>query len=214
MNLTIRNETKQDYRIVEEITRQAFWNLYVPGCNEHFLAHVLREHPDFLPSLDFVAEYENTVVGNVMYAKSSVVDATDETHKLDTITFGPFSVLPEFQKRGIGSVLLRYSIEKAKEEGHSAIIIHGHPHNYCKHGFRGAIDLGIGDPEGNYPYSLLALELQEGAFAGRRWKYFPSTAYDIDEAEADEFDKSFEPKTKEFRSTQVEFSLSCRAFLR
>ncbi len=213
MNILIRNETETDFRLVEELTREAFWNLYVPGCDEHYLANVMRKHPDFIAQLDFVAVYDKRIIGNIMYAKSYVVDTDDSAHKLDTITFGPVSVLPEFQKQGVGSALIKHSIEKAKEDDYKAIIIQGHPHNYCKHGFISAKDLRISDSEGKYPYSLLADELKKGVFEGNDWKYFSSAVYNIDENEAKEFDKSFEYKEKEFRYTQEEFSIACRAYL-
>ena len=66
MDIIMRNETENDYRVVEEITREAFWNLYVPGCNEHYIVHVMRDHPDFLKELDFVAEYNGKIVGNII----------------------------------------------------------------------------------------------------------------------------------------------------
>jgi len=101
MNLSIRQETKNDYRAVENLTREAFWNLYVPGCNEHYLVHVMREHPDFVPELDFVAVLDDKIVGNIMYTRSSITDESD--HRMEILTFGPVSVLPAYQKRGIGS---------------------------------------------------------------------------------------------------------------
>ncbi|MDY6957979.1 MAG: N-acetyltransferase, partial [Halobacteriota archaeon] len=100
MNINIRREEETDYRVVEEITREAFWNLNVPGCEEHYLVHCLRKHPDFIRELDYVAEIEGKVVGNIMYTKSFVVD--EDQDKIDTITFGPLSVLPEYQRKGIG----------------------------------------------------------------------------------------------------------------
>ena len=136
MNMSIRVEEERDYRSVEELTRETFWNLYVPGCDEHYLAHVMRKHADFIPELDFVVVHDNKIIGNIMFAKSQVVDAHDSSHTLPTITFGPVSVLPQFQKQGIGSALITHSIAQAKAYNYPAIIIQGHPHNYCKHGFR------------------------------------------------------------------------------
>ena len=213
MRVTIRNEAKSDYRVVEEITREAFWNLYVPGCDEHYLVHIMREHPDFIGKLNFVASYEDKVIGNIMYTKSYVVDAQDANHKIDIISFGPVSVLPEYQRQGVGSALIKHSIKEAMAENYKAIIIQGHPHNYCKHGFKSSKDFEISDSEGKYPYSLLVLELEKDLFHGYRWKYHHSDVYNIDPNAAEEFDKHFEPKKKQFKYTQEEFSIASRAYL-
>ena len=134
MNISIRNETENDYREVEELTREAFWNLYVQGCDEHYLVHKMRKHPDFIPELDFVALFENKIVGNIMYTKSCIVD--ESNNRIETTTFGPISVLPTFQRQGVGSALIGHSKKVAFEKGYNIIIIQGHPHNYCKHGFK------------------------------------------------------------------------------
>ena len=211
MNISIRHETEQDYRAVEELTREAFWNLYVPGCDEHYLVHQMRDHPAFLSELAFVAVADGTIVGNIMYARSWVVDASN--HRLETVTFGPISVLPAWQRQGVGGALIRHTSKIALDNGYKAIIIHGHPHNYCKHGFKSAKDYNISDAEGRFPYSLLVLELEKGFFAGHSWRYHTSDAYNIDAQAAAEFDKQFAPKQKEYRYTQEEFHIASRAYL-
>jgi len=209
--MNIRLETKDDYTQVEELVREAFWNLYVPGCDEHYLVHTMREHPDFIPELDFVAVSENKVVGNIMYTKSYVVDETN--HRIETITFGPVSVLPAFQRQGIGSALICHSREVALEKGYKAIIIQGHPHNYCKHGFKSSKDYNIGNAEGKFPYGLLVLELEKGIFEGRCWTYYSSDVYNIDVNAVDEYDKLFVHKKKEYKTTQEEFLIASRAYI-
>ncbi len=211
MNVQIRNEIPEDYRAVEELTREAFWNLYVPGCNEHYLVHVLRNHPDFIPTLDFVAIHENRVIGNIMYTRSKVVD--ESGHALNTITFGPVSVLPSYQRMGVGSALIRHSIAAATNEGHKAVLIYGHPRNYCKHGFRSSKDWGVSNPEGKYPYALLGLELEKGVLQGRQGKYCDSSVYQIDPDAAAIFDAQFTPKEKGYCWTQEEFSIASRAYV-
>ena len=133
MDILIRNELEKDFRQVEELTREAFWNLYVPGCNEHYLVHIMRNHPDFMPELDFVAIDGNDIIGNIMYSKSHVIDKKDSKHKVNTITFGPLSILPKYQRKGVGSALIKHSIKNAYANNYKAIIIYGHPYNYCKH---------------------------------------------------------------------------------
>ncbi len=86
---SIRNEQTEDLREVEELTRKAFWNLNVPGCNEHYLVHVMRNHPDFIPELDFVLEKDNHIIGNVMYTKAKLVD--EKNREKWILTFGPLN---------------------------------------------------------------------------------------------------------------------------
>lgn len=103
---SIRNERTEDLREVEELTRKAFWNVNVPGCCEHYLVHVMRHHPDFIPELDFVLEKGDRVIGNIMYAKAKLVDMDNNEKQI--LTFGPLSILPEFQRKGYGKALLEY----------------------------------------------------------------------------------------------------------
>lgn len=211
MNIIIRNEAESDYRRVEELTREAFWNLYIQGCDEHYLVHKMRTHSDFIPDLNFVAVFEDKVVGNIMYTKSYIIDGSN--NRLETITFGPISVLPKYQKQGVGSTLIRHSKQVAFEAGHKAIIIEGHPHNYCKHGFKSSRDYNISDAEGKYPYSLLVFELEPNLFNGTEWRYYSSDVYNIDIDAVDAYDKQFEYKKKEYRYTQEEYSIASRAFI-
>ncbi len=169
MNITIRNETEKDYRIVEELTREAFWNLYFPGCNEHYVVHVMRNHEDFLKELDFVAESKGKIVGNIMYTKAWLIDETGKA--MEIVCFGPICVLPEYQRKGIGSALINHTKNIAMKKGVKAIVIFGDPHNYCKHGFKSSKDFNISDNTGSYPHGMLALELEEGVLAGHKWKY-------------------------------------------
>lgn len=211
LDIEIRPETHNDHREVETLTRMAFWNLYVPGCDEHYLVHLLRQHPDFIPELDLVAALKEKVVGNIMYARSHIVDKFD--NRVETLTFGPVSVLPEFQRQGVGSALIQHSSKMALEMGYGAIIIHGHPNNYCKHGFKGSKAYNIRDAEGRFPFGLLALELKSGFLKGRQWKYLPSEVYDIDAEAAEVFDKQFPPLKKEYRHTQEEFRIASKAYI-
>lgn len=211
MNISIRNEDENDYRQVEELTREAFWNLYVQGCDEHYLVHKMRTHPDFITTLDFVAVFEDKIIGNIMYTQSHLRD--ESNHRTETITFGPISVLPEYQKQGVGSALIRHSQKVAVENNHKVIIIQGHPHNYCKHGFRSSKDYNISDSEGKYPYSLLVLELEKGILKGHKRRYYPSEVYNIEVNAAAEYDKQFDFKKKEYKYTQEEFSIASRAYI-
>jgi predicted N-acetyltransferase YhbS len=212
MEIMIRNETEEDYRAVEEITREAFWNLYVPGCVEHYLVHQMRAHPDFLKEYDLVAEYDGKIVGNIMYTRAWL---TDELGKeMEIVSFGPISVLPAYQRKGIGSALIHHSKTIAVQKGVNAIVILGDPHNYCKHGFKSSKDINISDMNGNFPYGMLALELREGALAGHAWKYRYSAVYDIHEEDADKFDHRFVKKEKGYQYSQEIFSIAVRSYVK
>jgi predicted N-acetyltransferase YhbS len=211
MNINIRKTVPQDYKTVENIIREAFWNLYVPGCDEHYLAHVLRDHPDYISEMDFVAEVDNKIVGNIMYTKSFVID--EDNNKVETLTFGPFCVLPEYHYKGIGTALIEHSFKVAREKQAKAIIILGDPHNYCRHGFKNTIDFGISNSEGKYPYGQLVLELEKDFFKGKIWKFNYSQAYNLDEKKSADFDLQFPKKKKEHRPSQDVFFITVRATL-
>lgn len=212
MDIVIRYEKEDDYRIVEEVTREAFWNLYFPGCNEHYLVHQMRNHPDFIKELDFVAEYNGKVLGNIMYTKAWLIDELGT--EIDIVSFGPLSVTPEYQRKGIGSGLINHTKNIAIKNGVKAIVILGDPHNYCKHGFKSSKDFNISDINGDYPYGMLSLELEEGVLAGHKWKYKYSGVYEINEKDADEYDNSFKKKEKGYRYSQEIFSIAFRSYVK
>ena len=160
--IVIRNELQSDYRKVEELTREAFWNLYVPGCNEHYIVHIMRDHKDFIPELDLVAELDGEIVGNVMYTKSYLVDQTG--NKKEVLTFGPISVLPKYQRRGIGKKLLEASFIKAKELGFDSIVIFGNPGNYVSRGFKSCKKFNVALENNIYPTAMLVKELPKTLF--------------------------------------------------
>lgn len=130
----IRNETEADYKKVEDIIRKSFYNIYVPGCTEHYLAHVIRPHEDFLPELDLVIEVDGEIIGNIMYTKAKLID--EEGHEKEILTFGPVCILPEYQRKGYGKKLMEYSFEKATALGYDMIVIFGDPANYVSRGFK------------------------------------------------------------------------------
>jgi len=212
MEVLIRNEREEDTRAVEEVTREAFWNLYVPGCSEHYIAHALRGHVDFIPELDYVAVVNGRVVGNIMYTRARL--ASDAGGSLEIASFGPLCVHPEFQRLGIGSGLIRHSLPVAQGLGFGVVAIYGDPHNYCKHGFRNGKDLGISDGNGDYPHGLLALELTPGLLAGQHWRLQISPAYECSESAVEAFDGGFPPKEKRYQCSQEIFSIAVRSFLR
>lgn len=207
--LTIRNERPEDYRTVEELTKLAFWNVNFPGCDEHYLAHILRFHEDFVPELDFVAELDGKPIANIMYTRSRLRGA-DGTVKT-VLTFGPLSVLPEYQRRGCGKALLEHSFNKAAELGYEAVVIFGNPENYIPRGFKSCRKYNVALSEGVYPVALLVKELREGALYGNEWVFEESPAFEFDQAAAAEFDKDFPQLEKGWLPSQELFYIYSRS---
>jgi predicted N-acetyltransferase YhbS len=209
--MILRLETKDDYRHVEELTRDAFWNLYGPGCDEHYLCHILREHKDFIGELDYVVEIDGRVVASIMYTHSYLI-SNDQTVK--ALSFGPLCVQPDFQREGIGTALIEKTKALAIDKGIPAIIIYGDPHNYCKHGFKNGIDYQVSNMEGEYPLGLLVLELQPGFFGNKTWKIKQSDAFEFDQGKVAEFDKGFPEKEKKYQYSQELFKMLIRSYLK
>ncbi|MDE6763053.1 MAG: N-acetyltransferase [Oscillospiraceae bacterium] len=199
----IRNETEKDYKTVEKIVRDAFWDVNFPGCDEHYLAHILRGHKDFIPELDLVAELDGQVIGNIMYTKAALIGANGEEKEI--LTFGPVCIAPEFQRMGYGKKLIEYSFERAAEAGYEAVVIFGHPSNYISLGFKSCKKYNVSVDNDVYPCAMLVKELKQGALSGGKWVYRESPAYNFDEKDAEEFDKQFERREKGYRQSQEEF---------
>ncbi len=191
MNISIRNETPTDYRIVEELTREAFWgNMDHPTCDgEHLLVHKLRNLPSFVPELDFVAEAEGKIVGHIIYSLAKVMTPDDQEVKV--LNFGPLSVHPGYKGMGVGSALMRHSIAQAARLGYRAIIFYGHPDYYPRFGFRRASRYDIVSAGGSSRDALMAMELYDGALDGITGRYIEDDAYEVDPEEMAEFEKRF-----------------------
>lgn len=194
MQYTLRREEKGDWRAVETLTREAFWNLHMPGCDEHLLAHNLRVHPAFVPELDYVALAGDELVGNIMYSKAKVVGA-DGTAR-EVLTFGPLSVLPAWQKKGVGAALVRHTLPLAAALGYPGVVIFGHPEYYPRFGFVNAGTYGIATEEGKNLPPFMALELEAGALAPVKGRFIVDEAFKMDAADVDAFDATFPPKEK------------------
>ena len=193
----IRNETAEDYRAVENLTREAFWNVYRPGCTEHYILHRFRDRPEFVKELDLCLLLSGRIIGHIMFARAEI--KADNGNILPVMTFGPMSIHPEFQRRGYGKILLDHALKKAAEMGAGAVCIEGNMAFYGKCGFDIASKSGIhyyAEPRENIvPYFLLK-QLRTGFLDGITGVYKPPAGYFADEAEAEEFDKLFPPKVK------------------
>lgn len=205
-NLTIRLETEKDYRAVEELTREAFWNVYKPGADEHYFVNQMRNHPDFIPELAFVLELDSKIIGSIMYTKAWLENEIGE--KKEILSFGPLCVSPEYQRQKLGKLLIEHSFEAARRMGYDVNVIFGNPGNYISRGFVSCKKKNVSFmSEGNHPTALLVCELVPGVLDGRKWMYIPSTAADCceDTAAAEAFDASFAPKEKAWMPSQEEF---------
>lgn len=186
-HLTIRRETKDDYRSVEELTRESFWNVYRPGCMEHYVLHCLRDDPAFVPELDFVMKLDGEIIGQVIYVRSEIL--CDDGQKLPIMTFGPICIAPEYKRQGYGKRLLDYSMEKAREMGAGALAITGNILFYGKSGFVPAKTKGVrysDDPDADY---FLIKELTEGFLDGISGTYKDPQGYFVCENNPEEFER-------------------------
>ena len=209
--INIRNEEETDYERVEDITRKSFWNLYVPGCNEHYLVHVMRSHPDFLPELDLVIEADNQIIGNIMYTKTKLIDESGE--EKDILTFGPVCILPEYQRKGYGKKLMEYSFEQAAALGYDVIVIFGSPKNYVSHGFKSCKKYNVCLENEIYAAAMMVKELKPDVLDGRKWVYYQSPVFEIDEQEAERFDEGLESLEKKYQPSQEEFFIHSHAII-
>lgn len=210
VGIEVRREEPKDHRAVEELTREAFWDLYVPGCDEHYLVHLLREHGDFIPELDLVAEVEGRIVGNIMYTRAKLLD--QEGNKVPAVSFGPVCVLPEFQRMGIGSLLIDKTIERLRSTETACVVIWGHPRNYVRHGFKNCKEYWVSILPDKFPTCLLVKELRPGVLGDRFLTYIESEAYAVDRDAAMEFDSLFPPREKRYRPSQEEFKILSRSW--
>ena len=194
---TIRLERKEEHREVETLVREAFWNVYRPGCLEHYVLHQLRNDPAFVPQLDFVMEKDGRVIGQNMFMHAVI--RSDDGRDIPIMTMGPICISPDLQRKGYGKILLDESIQKAAQLGCGALCFEGNIAFYGKSGFTHASAFGLryhGVPEGEDASFFLCKELIPGYLDGVTGEYTPPKGYFVDEAEAEAFDRSFAPKVK------------------
>ena len=193
----IRFESEKDYREVENLIRESFWNVYRPGCSEHYVIHVLRNDPDFVKELDFVMEQNGKLIGQNMFMKT-VINA-DYGKDIPVLTMGPICVTPELKRKGYGKAILDYSLEKAAELGFGAVLFEGNIAFYGKSGFQYARKFGIRYhdlPEGADDSFFLCRELIPGYLDGITGVYQTPQGYYVKDEDVEEFDKNFPPKEK------------------
>ena len=194
---TIRLEEKKDYRAVENLVRESFWNVYKPGCSEHYVIHVLRDDPAFIPELDFVMEQDGRLIGQNMFMKT-IIEA-DDSRTIDVLTMGPIGIIPELKRKGYGKALLDYSLKKARSMGFGAVLFEGDINFYSHCGFTFAREFGIRYhdlPEDADSSFFLCKELIPGYLDSVTGVYQTPQGYYVKDEEVDEFDKGFPAKEK------------------
>ena len=196
-DVIIRFENKGEYREVENLIRESFWNVYRPGCSEHYVIHVLRDDPAFVKELDFVMEKDGVLIGQNMFMKT-VINA-DDGRDVEVLTMGPICITPELKRKGYGKRLLDYSLEKAAELGFGAVLFEGNIDFYGKSGFGYARKFGIRYhdlPEDADDSFFLCRELIPGYLDDITGIYQTPQGYYVEDTDVEEFDKAFPPKEK------------------
>ena len=194
---TIRLEKTEDHAAVENLVRESFWNVYRPGCSEHYLIHMLRDDPAFVKELDFVMEQNGRLIGQNMFMRT-IINA-DDGRVIPVLTMGPIGILPECKRRGYGKKLLDYSLEKAAAMGFGAVLFEGNIGFYGKSGFDYARSFGIRYhdlPEGADDSFFLCKELIPGYLGSITGVYQTPQGYYVKDADVEAFDRAFPPKEK------------------
>lgn len=203
--MIIRLEEEKDYFETENLTREAFWNVYREGCFEHLIIHNLRKSKSFVKELDYCIEIDNKIIANIVYAKGKLKLENGDIREI--LIFGPVSVLPKYQKKGYGEKLINYTIEKAKELGFDAIVIMGNPNYYKKFGFESCSKYKIYyeglDKNEEAPFFMIKI-LNDNNIENLKGIYSAPDCYKADEKELEEFDKKFPFKIKEKIEGQIE----------
>ena len=199
MNKTyiIRHEKPEDYRAVEDLIRESFWNVYRPGCSEHYVMHVLRDDPAFVHALNLVMELNGEIIGQNMFMQT-IINA-DDGRVIPVLTMGPICITPELKRKGYGKAILDYSLEKAAALGYGAVLFEGNILFYGKSGFDYSSRFGIRYhdlPEGADASFFLCKELIPGYLDGITGVYQTPAGYYVDDADVEAFDKDFPPKEK------------------
>ena len=196
-DVIIRFENKGEYREVENLIRESFWNVYRPGCSEHYVIHVLRDDPAFVKELDFVMEKDGHLIGQNMFMRTVI--NTDDGRDIEVLTMGPICITPELKRSGFGKKLLDFSLEKAAELGFGAVLFEGNIDFYGKSGFGYARKFGIRYhdlPEDTDDSFFLCRELIPGFLDDVTGVYQTPKGYYVDDADVEEFDREFPYKEK------------------
>lgn len=211
----IRNERVEEQREVENLIRESFWNVYRPGCLEHYVMHCLRSDPAFIPELNFVMTVategrnldhtvDNLLIGQCMCMRAVI--KADDGRVIPVMTLGPIGIHPDFKRQGYGKALLDHTLERAAAMGFGAVCFEGNIDFYGKSGFRHAADFGIryhGLPESEDASFFLCKELLPGFLNDVTGEYTTPSGYFVDPLECEAFDQQFSPKEKKRMPGQI-----------
>lgn len=195
--ITIRLEKPEDNRAVENLVRESFWNVYRPGCSEHYVLHVLRDDPDFVKELDLIMELNGRLIGQNLFVKTKIV--SDDGRDIPVLMMGPICITPELKRQGYGKKLLDASLEKAAELGYGAVLFEGNIDFYGKSGFTYASEFSIrynDMPTDADTSFFLCKELIPGYLDGVTGAFQSPQGYFVDDSDVEAFDKSFPAKQK------------------
>ena len=199
----IRNEQPADYRQVEEITRKAFWNLYIPGASEHYLVHTMRDHEDYIPELSFVIEDDGAIIGSIHFTHAQVI--TPSGDQIPVIHMGPVCITPERHRQGFGRCLITHAIESAKALGHRAIMLGGFSYHYHPYGFIGTKKYHIAMTDGKFYTGIMALPLYDGTLDGVTGQVKFSDGLYPDESGLEAYEATFPQMEKQSLPCQKAF---------
>lgn len=204
--MNIKLDSMYDSRAVEEVARNAFYNLYIPGASEHVIIHMMRMHPDYIPELSFVLEKDQEIIGGIFFTKSKIHTKSGE---LDTISFGPVFIDSKHQRKGYGKILITHAIEQATKMGYTVITTLGYPYHYEPYGFKGGKQYGVSMSDANYYKGLLVLELVKGTLDNIQGFATFSNALEVNEEEINKYDSTFSYLEKKVMPSQKEFEIAC-----
>lgn len=201
MNIQLRPETPADYRLVEYLTREAFWDVYKPGCEEHLVLHQLRNSRAFIPELDYVAVQNGEIIGSIVYSKARIID--DNSRSYEVLSMGPLSVLPSEQRKGVGSKLLIHTLTLAEQLNYRGVVIFGDPKFYHRFGFKPAAQFGIRPSLGDPFDAFMAKELGVDGLKNIHGTFIEDNAFHCNKETLEEFEKQFPFKEKHILDTQL-----------
>lgn len=200
----IRPEKEQDHFAVEAMLKRAFWNLNVPGCDEHYYPHIMRKHEDYIPELNLLIEEQSAgIIGSILVVKSRMYD--EKGVEKMVLTPGLFGIEPKYQRKGYGTALLTKIFELGAAMGYDTVVLYGNPDNYVSRGFKSCLKYHVHLPGNIYPAALMVKELKNGALKGHTWEYHESPAYKVDLSGFEEFDKRHAPMKPAYQPSQEEF---------
>jgi predicted N-acetyltransferase YhbS len=201
--MNIRRIENKDFKEVENVIREAFWNVYMPGCDEHLIIHKLKDDKCFVNDLSLVIEEDNKIIGAIFYALGKL---KNEDKEKEVLFFGPIGVLPDYQGLEYGATLIHESLKLAKEKGYPFVVITGNPDYYHRFGFESCSKYNIYlegmDKNDEASFFMIRVLNKDEMFKYQGEVSFP-LIYEVNKDELEEFEKNFPYKEKEVRDNHL-----------